>query len=584
MNRFRVFKDFDLSEPVATITPKQLQPPTVDLSRLQWVSAKEIFIDGVSAGKAFSGYGLSGITNTNEALQSAEGNSIPLSRYTRYTVTSPNELYANQYKQYIYTEGKTRFALYYGEDSANIYIWISSADMYTNGDNSDSEGFEAIPIQYATNYAGFVCGGYGIPTFAQIDKQLYEHSPAADISIRFITCNVKFANETEATQCIFAVLTAKPISTTPQEEREFDIIGVINLYSANVFDGIENYENAYAPTTGNVTRGGTGTGYYPHNAPEGANFARMVTERNNALSATMGNGKGLTWYTMTANGFSSSIAFAYGHDTFMGEISADKRLAAYVGAYMLPVSVSGTASFFWLADDSRNFNENGTNCRVISNRLVYGDCGTIDLSSYGWDDFNDFENTRATLFLPFVGTVNIDINAIARGAINVKYVVDVCNGNIGYWVYTSSMQAIGELLYGVYTGNCSVQIPTSGVYKGNVLDKILNAGTAIASGDAVGIVKVAVDSVTDVRVNKSGGIDTSSAAISRYQPRLDIEKKEILRADQYKEITGIPSFVTKNLAALSGFTQISECDLTGLSGEEQEKAELMALLKEGVYL
>ena len=583
MNRFRIFKDFDLSEPVATITPKQLQPPIVDVSRLQWVSGKEIEKDGETITKVFGGYDLSGITVENDVLQSTEGNTIPLERFTKYEVSAPNDLYNDQYRQTIYTEGKTRFYLYFGEDSTNVYLWISNADMFTNGDNADENGFEGVPIRYATSYSGFVCGGYGIPTFITLDKTLYS-SERQNINIRFVSCAVKFPNETESTQCYFAVVTAKPINTTPGEERNFDIVGVINLYSANVFDGIENYENAYAPTTGNVTRGGTGTGYYPHDIPEGANFERMITERNNALSATMGSGKGLSWYTMTATGFANSLAFAYGHDTFMGEISADKRLAAYVGAYMLPVAVSGTAAPFWLADDVRNFNDGATNCSVISDRLVYGDCGTIDLSSYGWDDFNDFENTRATLFLPFVGTVNIDINAIARGAINVKYVVDVCNGNISFWVYTSSMQGMGELLYAVYTGNCSVQIPTSGVYKGNVLDKILNAGTAIASGDAVGIAKVAVDSVVDVRVNKAGGIDTSSAAISRYQPRLDIEKKEILRVDQYKEITGIPAFVTKNLATLSGFVQISECNLTGLTGEEQEKAELMALLKEGIYL
>jgi hypothetical protein len=98
MNRFRVFNDFELSEPVATITPKQLQPPTIDISRLQWVSAKEIVIDGETVEKVFSGYGLTGIATTNEALQSAEGNTLPLSRYHRYTVTSANELYDELYK------------------------------------------------------------------------------------------------------------------------------------------------------------------------------------------------------------------------------------------------------------------------------------------------------------------------------------------------------------------------------------------------------------------------------------------------------------------------------------------------------
>lgn len=584
MNRFRVFKDFGLTQPVATITPKQLYPAIVNVERIEQIDSKEIVKDEETILKTYSGYRLNGITTTNEALQSDEGNVLPLQRFTCYTVTDSAELYNDQYRQYIYTEGKTRFAMYFGENSTHVMLWISPAYMYTNGDNADSEGYEGIPIRYALNYSGFVASSYGVPSFIYLDKTLYNSSPDT-IKIRFLSCAVRFPAETETTNCFAVVVTAQPINTTPSEERPFDIVGVINLYSSNVFEGVENYEEAYTPTAGNVTRGGTGTGYYPHNAPEGANFAQMVTERNNALSATMGTGKGLSWYSMTANGFASSLAFAYGGDSIMGTISAEKRLAAYVGAYMLPVAVSGTASPFWLADDSRNFNTGGaTNCKLISTRLLYGDCGTIDLSAYGYDDFNDFENTRATLFLPFVGTINIDINAIARGSITVKYVIDVCNGNIGYWVYTFGMQSTGDLLYGVYTGNCAIEVPTTGIYKGNALDKILNAGTAIASGDAVGILKSTIDTVTDVRVNRSGGIDTASTSISRFQPRLDIEKKEILRTDQYREISGIPAYVTKNLSELSGFVKVFDVDLKSIDGEDVEKEQLAALIREGVYV
>lgn len=585
ISRFRVFKDFDLTQPVATVTPKQLNPSLINIERLDWAYSKDISVYDESSAiqfafTAYSGYKVSGINATNAALQDADGNTIPLERFTRYEVTDGAELYDDSKRQTIYTEGKTRFYLYYGETATHVLIWIGPAAIYTDGPGADLDGFVSVPIPYASNYSGFVANSYGVPAFIAIDKTTYRTQPET-IKIRFLSGAVKFPSQTTAEQVFLSVVTAEPVNATPGEERDFDIMGVINLYSSNVFEGIENYEESYTPTTNNVTRGGTGTGYYPHSAPEGANFSQMVTERNNALANTMGTGKGLSWYKMTQTGFAGSLAFAYGHDTLLGSVSADKRISAYVGAYMLPVTVTGTNSPFWLADDARNF---GSDCQIIGTRLVYGDCGTIDLSSYGWDDFNDFENTRATLFLPFVGTVNIDMNAIARGAITVKYIVDVCNGNIAFWVYTNSMQSAGTVLYGVYTGNCAVEIPTAGTYKGNVLDKIINAGTSIASGDYAGIARVAVDAITDVHVNKAGGIDTNSASISRYQPRLDIEKKEILRVDQYAEITGIPAFVTKNLNTLQGFVQVHSVDLTGITGEESDKAEIESLLKEGVYL
>lgn len=579
MNRFRLFRDFDLTQPIATITPKPLTPSVVNVERIEQITSKDIYVSGEVVAKTFSGFKVSGIARTQEALQSPDGNSLNMSALTRFYVPS-GTIYDDQYKQTIYTEGRTCFNIYYAEDDTQIYLFGSPAYMYTLGDNADIDGYETITIRYAESYAGYIANNYGVPSYIILSKNDYSTATNA-IDIRFVSCSVTFPTETEMRRCILGIVTAKPRNSVPSEERDFDIVGIINLYTENVFEGIEDYEESYTPTTGNVTRGGTGTGYYPHNIPEGANFAQMVTERNNALENTMGTGKGLSWYKMTQTGFAGSLAFAYGHDTLLGSVSADKRISAYVGAYMLPVSVTGTNSPFWLADDARNF---GSNCQIISTRLVYDDCGTIDLSNYGWDDYNDFENTRATLFLPFVGTVNIDMNAIARGTINVKYIVDVCNGNIAFWVYTNSMQSMGTVLYGVYTGNCAVEIPTAGTYKGNVLDKIINAGTSIASGDYAGIARVAVDAITDVHVNKSGGIDTNSASISRYQPRLDIEKKEILRTAQYAETTGIPAFTYQNLNSLNGYVEILAVDLSGISGEQIDKSELEALLKEGVWI
>lgn len=598
MNRFSLFKDFGLTIPIATISPSGLTPATLDISRLQTATPKVIQVydenqQVVDAFTAYSGNRISGIQATNEAFQS-ETNILRTTRFHTTPISEMSELWEDP--QPMYTNGKTKFNLYWGYKATDraYLLYVSQADMYTQGPNAGEDGYESVTIRTETGgYNGFITTttneGYQ-PIY--IDDTLYD---GYNTVIRFITGKVIFPGDVEAKEVVLGVVTAAPRNATPGEERPFDILGVINLYTSNVFEGVESYQGpAYQPTSGNVTRGGSGNGSYPHSGPEGANFGLMVTQRSNSLGVSMGFGRGLSWYRVSPNAWGMILAEAYSDAGLT--LNKDKRIEALVGAYMLPVTVAGYDSPLFLADTMIYFEDPmppfDLSIKVLTTRLVWGDCGTIDLTNYGWDDFNDFTNTRATLFLPFVGTIEMDMNNIARGVINVKYILDVCNGNIAYWVYTDSMQGPGTVLYGCYTGNCAVVVPTAGVYKGDVLGTIINAGTSIAVGAATGnpipaisgVASAAYNQATNLHVNRAGGIDTNSAAVSRYQPRLDIERREMLRAEEYTETAGIPSFVTLTFGQLSGFVQVQDIDIRGLNCEDSEKAKIEQLLKEGVYI
>ena len=594
MNRFSLFKDFGLTIPIATISPAGLTPATIDISRLQTATPKVIQVydensQVVDAFTVYSGNRISNIQASNEAFQS-ETNVLRTTRFHTTPVSDLSDLWADP--QTMYTNGKTRFNLYWGYNATDrtYLLYVSEANMYTQGPNAGEDGYESVPIRTETaGYNGFITTTTNEalqPIY--IDDALYD---GYNTVIRFITGKVIFPGDVEAKEVFLGVVTAAPRNATPGEERPFDILGVINLYTSNVFEGVENYQGpAYQPTAGNVTRGGSGSGLYPHAGPEGANFGLMIQERNNSLHFSMGRGRGITWYKCSQLGFQAIVSTAYDQSSF--SLNKDKRIEALIGAYMLPVNIASYAAPCFLADTTVTVDPEVGSIGIIVDRLVWGDCGTIDLTNYGWDDYNDFTNTRATLFLPFVGTIELDMNNIARGVINVKYIVDICNGNIAYWVYTDSMQGPGTVLYGCYTGNCAIIIPTAGVYKGDVLGTIINAGTSIAVGAATGnpitaiggLASAAYNQATNVHVNRAGGIDTNSSSISRYQPRLDIERREMLRAEEYTETAGIPSFVTLTLGQLSGFVQVQDIDIRGLNCEDSEKAKIEQLLKEGVYI
>jgi hypothetical protein len=233
----------------------------------------------------------------------------------------------------------------------------------------------------------------------------------------------------------------------------------------------------------------------------------------------------------------------------------------------------------------------------ILKRYVQVDFGVLDMTQYGWEDWNDFSNTKATLYLPFHGRINIDVNAFIRGSIEIIALCDTYTGNVVYWVYTKPMQAEREYLYGVYEGQSAVQIPVASTYTPNFMGKVMSSAGALGAGiiagstghfaTAAGLMfgagKMAVDAMQQ-NVDTSHMLDSASSATSPLHIRLDISRREMLRPEQYREIASIPAFVTERLGDLEGFVRVHSADYSGLKCEQSEKEIIKQMLEEGVYV
>lgn len=64
----------------------------------------------------------------------------------------------------------------------------------------------------------------------------------------------------------------------------------------------------------------------------------------------------------------------------------------------------------------------------------------------------------AMIVLPFIGTVNVDINKFVYGIIGVRYVIDVINGNCIAEIYSEDLDG-KRLLMGRHAGNCAYTYP-----------------------------------------------------------------------------------------------------------------------------
>lgn len=65
----------------------------------------------------------------------------------------------------------------------------------------------------------------------------------------------------------------------------------------------------------------------------------------------------------------------------------------------------------------------------IEDQWVQIDCGSIPINEY-WGNFIDYNPyTSMTIYLPYCGTFDIDVNDVMNGVLYLKYIVNLANGN-----------------------------------------------------------------------------------------------------------------------------------------------------------
>lgn len=351
----------------------------------------------------------------------------------------------------------------------------------------------------------------------------------------------------------------------------------------------------YKPETGNRSkRSGTGTGFYPNNP-----IPALPTEAiNDAFSAVLGRGNGLTYYRMDGDCLEKLTEFLYDTTLTLKFRNSEYR-EAVASIVFIPYNVTAdvvnTKRIIYLANKGIYPN---SPCDVITRPFREIDFGYIDLTAanVGYKTFADYTQTSATLYLPAYGAVNIDMSAFAGGLLHLRGVLDVRNGNILYRLESQGSEDDLPTLYGQYTGNCGLPVPIGGANASpTILGAIASIGTVatgIATGNPLSIVG-GVSSLaqqTAPSVDKSGAMQPAAAGYGTPVPVLQIRKNIMLNPPKFAELRGKMSAgndtdTQYKLSDFTGYFQAAAADVSGISGAtDAEKAEIESLLKGGVYL
>ena len=238
--------------------------------------------------------------------------------------------------------------------------------------------------------------------------------------------------------------------------------------------------------------------------------------------------------------------------------------------------------------------DSGVLCDYVSTQYCKVNCGSIKINTKV-GDFLDYEATKVSIFLPFIGFRELSTVDVMGQTITVEYNVDVLSGACAAFIKVGSR----GVMYS-YNGSCISNVPlTATNYSGAIQNAVsaVSSGAGIIAGamsgaaplttmSAVSLMTTAANTMLNQKPNiqRSGNLGGSAGIMSGKKPFVIIERPNYSVPDFYQNYVGRVSNKTASLGSLSGFTMVDSIHLENVSATSAEISEIEALLKQGVIL
>lgn len=228
---------------------------------------------------------------------------------------------------------------------------------------------------------------------------------------------------------------------------------------------------------------------------------------------------------------------------------------------------------------------------TIDNQYVDIDCGTIPITEY-YGTALDYDYTKISLYLPFIGFVNLASNVCMGSNLTVRYRVDVLTGTC--LAQVSVVKPNTNAVMYTFAGNCAVQLPlTATTYTGTI--GALMGLTSSFVGAEVGSMSMFTRGIAQIGqsvgealgtggVRQSGAIGSNAGALGPRKPYLIVTRPIAYDAVSYNTQYGYPLNKTVTLGSLSGYTKVKDIHLSGIPCTDDELELIERLLKEGVII
>ena len=228
----------------------------------------------------------------------------------------------------------------------------------------------------------------------------------------------------------------------------------------------------------------------------------------------------------------------------------------------------------------------------ITTQFKTFDFGTVTLKE-DWESYLDYDATSVTLFLPFIGEVELPADEVMDASINVVYTIDfftgmcVANVLITKSVFLSSNRTVSHKTQHSYQGNCAINLPLTAVNYGAMIGSFVNAAsTGLRTGLAGAIASLGADGMTGgfkPTVTTKGTLSANAGYCGILYPYIIVTRPISAEPDKYQEVVGYPSYIKNTIGECQGLCVCDDIDLKGISGATDEEInEIRQLCMEGV--
>lgn len=217
-----------------------------------------------------------------------------------------------------------------------------------------------------------------------------------------------------------------------------------------------------------------------------------------------------------------------------------------------------------------------------SESISFGTCECSE--SFG--NFLDYENTKVSIFLPYIGIQPLDVQDVMDAVLTLVYNVDNQTGQcVALLKCTKNNMDVDSITYS-WSGNLSTQLPLTGADNTQYLQGLFNSISSVAVGNSGGSITNSFNTIMqgDKQIMKSGRLDSNTGNLSIMFPYIKIERPIWARPDNYLDMLGQPYFAEDTLGNLSGYVKVTEVKSELYGVPEESRDRIIELLKEGVYI
>lgn len=268
---------------------------------------------------------------------------------------------------------------------------------------------------------------------------------------------------------------------------------------------------------------------------------------------------------------------------FLTDSYINKGLIDFViDCHIVPVTPT-TASNTGLKVGFKTFEYNPK--KVVRDYVEF-DCGSLSIPEY-YQNFLDYYGTRAKLYCPFIGFVDVKPEWFQSGVLQLIYHFNVIDGScIAFLIGTSSKSNLKNTVVATFGGNCCVHMPITGLNYSSMITGIVAGGASIigsgANKDLGGMARGVTEMLSaKPSLEQSNGYNAGMSYMCYRRPYLLIERPVASFSKNYPHEQGLPLNATQKLSNMRGFTTCENANIDSINCTEEERGLLKEALKVG---